>query len=214
MRVEVDIAYLNTLTSHFRELGVVLDDGLSEAETQRIEATFGFRFPPDLRQVLQHVLPVSGPPPRETALVSHDGQTWEQVDVIHSKITFPDWRNGPHDELEYMLDRPADGICFDIEHNDFWMQEWGPRSPELADCLTLARAELAKVPTLIPVWAHRYIPSEPQCPGNPVFSVMQTDIIYYGSDLAWYFYNEFQVPLPEWSAEETRSIRFWDKLLV
>ncbi len=112
-----------------------------------------------------------------------------------------------------MLDGPADGICFDIEYNDFWMQEWGLRPPELADCFKLARAQLAKVPTLIPVHGHRYIPSEPQCSGNPVFSVVQTDIIYYGSDLARYFYNEFEVPLPEWAAKEERSIRFWDKLL-
>jgi hypothetical protein len=35
------------------------------------------------------------------------------------------------------------------------------------------------------------MPAEPHLPGNPVFSVHQTDIIVYGLDLYEYLHNEF-----------------------
>jgi len=45
----------------------------------------------------------------------------------------------------------------------------------------------------IPVYSHRYLPSEPKATGNPVLSVHQTDIIYYGNDLASYFSRSMKV---------------------
>jgi hypothetical protein len=35
------------------------------------------------------------------------------------------------------------------------------------------------------------MPAEPYRSGNPVFSIMQTDIIYYGANLPHYLLNEF-----------------------
>ena len=65
-------------------------------------------------------------------------------------------------------------------------------------------------PKLIPVYSHRMMPDEPQAAGNPVFSVHQTDIIYYGSDLADYLRHEFSLPGREPWPSQTRAIRFWD----
>lgn len=45
--------------------------------------------------------------------------------------------------------------------------------------------------------------------GNPVFSIVQTDIIYYGTDLADYLHAEFGVPRRAWAATDARVIRFW-----
>lgn len=53
------------------------------------------------------------------------------------------------------------------------------------------------------------IPDEPNEPGNPVYSVHQTDIIYYGSDLTDYFECEFGLEKSR-SPPTPRSIRFWD----
>lgn len=57
------------------------------------------------------------------------------------------------------------------------------------------------------------IPAEPHLPGNPIFSVHQTDIIYYGIDLRDYLIHEFLArddvgiwPIPD----SVRQIRFWD----
>ncbi len=69
-----------------------------------------------------------------------------------------------------------------------------------------------KVPKLIPIYSHRYIPSSLNEIGNPVYSVHQTDIIYYGKDLWDYFniefgnkmhkdiaFNEIKTKIPFWS---------------
>jgi hypothetical protein len=53
---------------------------------------------------------------------------------------------------------------------------------------------LDDAPRLIPIYAHRAVPNEPLEAGNPVFSVMQMDIIIYGNDLEQYLHNEFGLP--------------------
>jgi len=63
------------------------------------------------------------------------------------------------------------------------------------------------------VYFHRYIPARPHLSGNPVLSVYQTDIIYYGNDLTDYFRNEFQVPLPEETTNTPRLIEFWTEII-
>jgi hypothetical protein len=113
------------------------------------------------------------------------------------------------DNLQLLLDAPFDGVWFDVEHNAFWSPEWGTK-PEILDARReVVRLAVLDAPRLIPVFGHRYIPSHPCSAGNPVFSVHQTDIIYYGNDLADYFYHEFRVPLPSWAAQRPRHIQFW-----
>jgi hypothetical protein len=126
--------------------------------------------------------------------------------------SFPDWRNGDDYDLTEKLRWPADGVCFDIQYNDFWMEAWGERPANLNDAFRVARREIEKAPALIPVYSHRYIPDDPNLAGNPVFSVYQTDINYYGVDLASYFTAEFRMPRPSWAANEERYIRFWGDL--
>ncbi len=84
----------------------MLAPGLKQREIIRIEATYGFQFPPDLRQLLEAALPLSP--------------------------QFPDWRAGDTANLRARLAWPLDGMCFDIEHNVFWLDEWGPRPDDLA----------------------------------------------------------------------------------
>jgi hypothetical protein len=83
-------------------------------------------------------------------------------------------------------------MCFDISNNAFWLDSWGPKPPALSDAYAVARAAVAQAPRLIPICGHRYLPDRPREAGNPVFSVYQTDIIYYGKDLFDYFCNEYR----------------------
>jgi hypothetical protein len=182
----MDQTDLDSLASLLRGAGIHVAEGLSDQEVVRIEHTYKFRFPPDLRALLQYVLPVAD--------------------------AFPNWRDASEESLRSRLAWPADGICFDIEHAGFWMAEWGLRPADLATACQIARREIAKAPKLIPIYAHRYIPDEPHLAGNPIFSVYQTDIIYYGRDLAHYFANEFASPRPPWVAVSARPIRFWDQV--
>jgi hypothetical protein len=168
------------------------ESGLSNNEFDRVEATFGFRFPPDLRTFLSLGLPAGR--------------------------GCPDWRSGSEEELRSHLDQPACGICFDVEHDSFWLETWGPRPANLDDALALARRQISAAPTLIPIFGHRFIPDEPADAGNPVFSVHQSDAIYYGADLREYLEHEFRDSTraardrrrANW---EPRTVRFWSDLV-
>ena len=163
---------------------IEFDPGLTDAEVRATEERFGFRFPPDLREFLQTALP-RGP-------------------------RFPDWRSGDEEVLREWLDAPRQGILFDIEHNGFWLPEWGPVPGSLGEAFRIASELVAAAPRLIPVCGHRMIPDEPHLPGNPVFSVHQTDIIIYGSDLEAYLRHEFHLGAPGTEPEDARPVRFWD----
>ena len=68
-------------------------------------------------------------------------------------------------------------------------------------------------PELIPIYGHRAIPAEPPEAGNPVFSIVQTDVMVYGSNLHEYLINEFKPRSPGGAvvrSVEVRPIRFWD----
>jgi hypothetical protein len=175
------------LLGELRERGIVVEDGLTESETRDAEYRFGFHFPPDLRGLLQAGLPVGE--------------------------RFPDWRDGDEARLRGALDWPLEGMQFDIEHNAFWFEEWGPLPPTPEETYQMAAQAVAGAPRLIPIYSHRYIPAEPAKAGNPVFSVYQTDIIVYGNDLLSYFAHEF-AGVAKWHTPplDMRPIRFWSAL--
>jgi hypothetical protein len=105
-------------------------------------------------------------------------------------------------------------MAFDIEQNTFWLEAWGQRPPELSEAIELARAKVTQAPTLIPIFSHRYLPAEPMLSGNPVFSVYQTDIIYYGDDLGTYLRCEFEaLAYVDAVHPGMRKIRFWSDLV-
>ncbi len=112
------------------------------------------------------------------------------------------------------LEVPFDGIAYDIEHSRFWWEAWGPRPRALSDAIAIAKAAVERAPRLIPVLGHRYMPAEPELAGNPVFSVHQTDIIYYGIDLRRYIACEFgAIEYAEAVRGEPRRIPFWTDLV-
>jgi hypothetical protein len=183
----MDHAYLETVKQTFLAKSIDLEEGLSEAELARVEEAFGFTFPPDLRAVLQYMLPVS------------EG--------------FPNWRNEKVQDLIEWFDAPAEGIAYDVEENGFWLPAWGDRPDDVDDAIEDSRRYVGDAPILIPVFSHRFIPAKPAEAGNPVFSVVESDVIVYGNDLAGYFHAEFDVPLPDSSAQVPKRIEFWSDLV-
>jgi len=175
--------------------GVVFESGLTVAEFADIEKQFGFSFPPDLREFLSMGLPVSD--------------------------DFPNWRTGKRKRgdreisIADLIDWPLEGMCFDIERNGFWIRDWGARPDDLQEAFKVAWKMVKEAPTLIPVFSHRFLPAEPALDGNPVMSVYQTDIIYYGRDLTSYLANEFELPIKEQGNgnKEPRRIRFWSDII-
>ncbi|HXG66624.1 MAG TPA: SMI1/KNR4 family protein [Blastocatellia bacterium] len=171
------------------QAGVLFEPGLSQAEIRQIEEEYHFKFPPDLKDFLMFALPVS-----------------------HG---FLNWRQADKEEIVRSLSWPYEGMCFDIAHNSFWLEEWG-RPPSLEEAFAIARKAVEYAPALIPINGHRYIPDRPDEACNPVFSVYQTDIIYYGCNLADYLENEFSYYFgrSEHSLKgEIKHIEFWSNLV-
>jgi len=170
--------------------GVSFEPGLTENELRRIEERYEFTFPPDLRSFLMFALPTSK--------------------------GFINWRNEIDDEIANRVQWPYDGICFDIEHNAFWPTTWGPRPPSLEERFAIAKTAVDAAPKLIPICGHRYIPDRPNVAGNPIFSVYQTDIIYYGRNLGDYLENEFAYYFErtrDLPGRDIKHIEFWSRLV-
>ena len=158
--------------------------GYSRQDLEAAQERHGFEFPADLFELLLERRPTES----------------------------LDWRTD-HEELERSLAWPLEGILFDIDENDFWLNEWGDKPNSTEERHSIARAAFNAAPTLIPVFSHRYIPEVPAQKGNPVFSVYQTDIIYYGANLTHYFENEFG----SWTSKapkDYRTIPFWSDLAL
>lgn len=172
--------------NRMKSRSVVFEPGLTDLEIENIEQRFGFRFPPDLRVLLQSALPVG--------IASKD-----------KGGTFPNWREDNVEQLEARLNWPWEGMVFDIENNAFWLDEWGTKPKNIKDAIEIARSEVKKAPTLVPLYSHRYLPERPFEAGNPVFSVYQTDIIYYGQNLWDYLVQEFGKHEERWYAGENDS---------
>lgn len=112
-----------------------LEAGLSDSEIAGVEERFGFTFPPDLRALLQYALPIG---PR-----------------------FLNWRNDDSSDLISRLKVPLEGIWFDVEHNDFWVAEWGVKPADPVMRFQVVKGVVDAAPRLIPIYIHRFIPSEP-----------------------------------------------------
>ena len=158
-------------------------DGYCQGELDDAQAKYGLTFPPDLLALLLERRPVQG----------------------------YDWRSDD-DQIRAMLKWPLEGLLFDVENNDLWWPECGLRPGTQEARAEVVAAVVASAPKLIPLVSHRYLPAEPNEAGNPVFSVYQSDVIYYGVDLADYFDREYGDPgrpLPH----PAKHIPFWSDLV-
>jgi len=199
MEIEAhQIAFFHDAIERMRKKGIVeFEPGLTDGEIRLAELIYHFRFPPDLRAFLQIALPI--------AEISSSG---ERVDK------FPNWRDISRQSrrnIQKCLNWPREDIAIDIE-NRIWGTNWGENPKLLDNALTTVRSEVRKAPLLIPVFSHRYIPAEPAEVGNPVFSVVQSDIVCYGNDFTSYLCKEFhkaEIPIPEWAATKPRAIKIW-----
>jgi hypothetical protein len=77
-----------------------------------------------------------------------------------------------------------------------------------------ATQSLTEVPQMVPVYGHRYVPAGRGLSGHPVLSMWQTDIIYYGLDLADYIDSEFGRPSSGEALREPHApVEFWRDLV-
>lgn len=173
-----------------------MEQGLSETEFRHVEATFGFEFSADHRAFLAAGLPVASPP--------EEGATWEQP--------WPDWRHADSDDLRYRLEWPVRGVL-DAVRIGWWEQSWGQRPAGESAAVKVAERELAEVPKLVPIYAHRFVPAGRGTHGHPVLSMWGTDIICYGQDLADYIDREFRETADDVPWNPKATVAFWKNFL-
>lgn len=147
------------------QAGILFEPGLTAAEIDAIEKMYAFEFPPDLKSFLMFALPVNK--------------------------GFINWRHASSETIKERLNWPYEGMRFDVEANTFWLKEWGDKPHDINEAFRILRKAIDEAPLLIPVAGHRYLPASPNEANNPVFSVYQSDIVYYGIDLQDYLENEF-----------------------
>jgi len=139
--------------------------GLSASDIEELQHELGFPLPDDFCYLLQNII--------------------DPGEVLFDYKTFS------KQEYDRYIADIVGGIIFDIEKNNLWLRRWGNKPGDLQSKIEIARADFPSWPKLLPIHSHRFLAAEPCRSGNPVFSIVQTDIIYYGANLAHYLVNEF-----------------------
>ncbi len=185
---------LNRIISKLEKKGISVDNGLSEKEFSGIEELFDINFPKDLKLFLKTKLPVSN-------------------GFIHWRYTLNSDKG--RKEIIDRLNWPLEGLLHSIKGGYFWFDKWGTKPSDFKSQRNIVEQAFKSYPKLIPIYSHRYLPSLPNEVGNPVFSVHQSDIIYYGNDLAEYFSKEFNFEIPEKFGKvlSAKEIIFWSDIV-
>jgi hypothetical protein len=183
---------INRVKAIFDEYEVTYKNGMSEDQFIQAQGFYNIAFPPDYKELLKAILPISFP--------------------------FYDWSDYSIDtinRINKMLAWPIDGTLFDVKENDFWLKSWGEKPPDMVTRLAIARDNMEKVPKLIPVCSHRYISSFPEEANNPIYSVYQMDVIVYGDNLWEYFEAEFRTDRrSQGDDSKLKVIPFWHDIVT
>ncbi len=172
-----------------RVAGVGFEPGLSDQEVDRLQDVLGFEFGPEHRAFLQTGVPTGEP-------------------------AWPNWRGASLEVLRGRLDWPLESAIFDLRHNDFWPASWGARPDDEAERIQVARYHLALAPRLVPLFSHRYLTADPIYQPSPVFSVYQTDVIYYGATILNWVEKEFEGKKTVEPWPPVIRVPFWSDLAV
>ena len=157
-----------SVIEQMKQAGVHFSVGLTDEEISKIEEIYKISFPQSLRAFYSIALP-----------------------VCTDKRDFPKWNDFSQENIDFIREQmnlPYQWLKRDIE-NGFWLPMWGKRSID----------ELLKnAPKLIPIYAHRYMPSI-NISNPPVLSTVGRDTIWYGFSLQDYLAREFcnERPLEE-----------------
>jgi hypothetical protein len=180
--------------------------GLSDAEIDSIAHRYDLEFPQEHRLFLRTLHSTM---PQTAGATFAGGHTLQPVE----RPGFYDWLRD-EDAIRERLAWPLEGILFDVEQNNLWIDSWG-RRPEEGDARKACVARLVSAaPKLIPIFGHRFLVSvEP----HVVLSIYQSDIIVFGTSLRDYLLVEFAPLIGEHprvpESVEAARLPFWGELL-
>jgi hypothetical protein len=156
--------------------------GFTEAEVGAIEASWGHPFPPDYRLFLRRLRATDRP------MVGAG-----YADAMHMKRLqapgFYDWGRD-RDVIRTRLQWVEEGVLESVQRAESWPRSWGPVPSAAEERTEVARRRLRGAAPLIPLFGHRFLVGGPCRAGNPVLSIMDIDMIVFGSDLRDYLLRE------------------------
>jgi hypothetical protein len=161
--------------------------GYTQTELDDVQAKWDIRFPPDLVDLLR-----------------------ERRPLVDDPKCF-DWVTADPKFIRERLDWPFESYWRSVERNEFWWPEWGERAASTVDRKEKLRGIFAAAPKLIPLVHICYLPNEPNNRGNPVLSVMASDIIYVGADLGHWIEHQYESLIA--TSPPIKEIRFWGQAI-
>ena len=180
-----------TIMLKMKDKGVIFDYGMSSQEIEEVEKFYNILFPVELKQLYSLGLPIS------------DGfYNWRDMSLKNTQF------------IKNALEMPIKGLQSDLDSGDFWCEDWGLQPDNNEEAQNILLQHYRNAPKLIPIYSHRYIPFITESANIPVFSIMQSDIIYYGTNLISYLEVEFGFKqYNDIINSNFKYINFWSDLL-
>jgi len=181
----------NAIIEKLEEKGVSFESGMSQKDILETEEYYSISFPVEMKEFFISGLPVSS-----------GFYNWRNTSSMNTSL------------IRSALKMPIEGLLSDFRNGDLWCEKWGLKPERDEDAIEILLARFKRAPEMIPIYAHRYMPSIPGCDNVPVFSIMQSDIIYYGTDLISYLEIEFGLKQYNDILQASfRQIEFWSDLM-
>lgn len=149
----------------------------------------GAKLPPDLTVLLAVGVPVA--------------------DEQGSTKAFPQWTTDPAKAVADARSQIETSFEFDIKNSGYWHASFGQKPDSLDQAVSQALVALRQWPPLVRIYSHRFMPTAPHEPGNPVLSIFQAiDTVYYGNSLVEYFVKEFGLDIT-YQQSDPKPVPFW-----
>lgn len=173
-----------------KDKGIKFDKGMSLQEISKIEKFYDISFPVELKKLYSINLPVS-----------EGFYNWRDMSKENMK------------QIKQALELPLQGLQSDLESGYFWCEDWGNQPLDMKTAQNILLRKYNMAPKLVPIFSHRYIPFIPNDLNIPIFSIVQSDIIYYGRNLISYLEVEFKLKQYNNNDITGKYIDFWSDFI-
>lgn len=182
---------MEDLIAKLREEGVVFKPGLSNEQLHDLENRISGELPSDLKSFLGYGVPTEY--------------------LNQPTLRFPDWYGdvgGTLKGAQLFIDH-----CFELDVDDgYWNDLFGDKPADLSAAKSQALHFIHQLPTLIPIYGHRFMIATVQ---SPVISFQgPVDTIIYGDNLHDYFVKEFSLDIENDSKALLRDLGDWSAILA
>ncbi len=180
--------------------------GLEESEIDDIEKEYGIQFTEEHRAFLKILHTID----RKEIVEYKDGFDENAVTQYEVCPFFYNWKTDKA-FIDELFQHPYDSMLDDVKGvNKVWLKSWGavrPKSNEEKE--RIFSSWFQSVPKLIPTYTHRYVVSGEYENGNPVLSIVGSDIVVLGWNMRHYLLIELQDHLDLYELVYDEEDKLW-----